>query len=227
MRVLAFDTCFSAIDIALLDGDAIVGHVSETISGGHGERLLPLIEGALDKSGLSFADLDCIALTLGPGGFTGVRVGVAVARALALSTGKAVVGMSSLELLARTAIDAGLISRELSTPIVATADARKDMLYAQAFMAPGWKAQSEPSLATAAGVASASPASTTVAIGAGAAAVEAASSGRIRALGGELVTDARVLAVAAPHLTPLTEPRPLYVRAADAKPQTGKSLPRA
>lgn len=225
MRVLAFDTCFSTIDIAVLDGGKIAGHVSETVDGGHGERLLPLVAATLEASGLAFADLDRIAVTLGPGGFTGLRVGVAVARALALSTGKPLVGMSSLELLARTAMAEGHVQPTPASILIATADGRKGALFAQQFITEPWSALTEPELVTADTIASAAP--QRIVVGAGAAAVEAASSGRIRAVAADLRPDARVLATIAPLLTPLSEPRPLYVRAADAKPQTGKSLPRA
>jgi tRNA threonylcarbamoyladenosine biosynthesis protein TsaB len=227
MRVLAFDTCFAAIGIAVLDGSTIAAHWSEDVSGGHGEKLLPLIEETLARAGLAFADLDRIAVTLGPGGFTGVRVGVAVARALALSTGKPLVGMSSLELLARTAVDGGLVHADQPATVLATADGRQGLLYAQPLAVPAWQALAPPSLVAAADLAAKWTETGIVAVGAGAGAVKAASGGRIHAAGEALLPDARVLAVAAPHLTPLAEPRPLYVRAADAKPQTGKSLPRA
>lgn len=225
MRILAFDTCFAAIDVAVLDGERPAAHVSETVSAGHGERLLPLIERALGEAGLAFMDLDRIAVTIGPGGFTGLRVGVAVARALALSTGRPVVTMTSLELLALTAIDRGLVSQQPGTVLMATADARKDMLFAQQFVVDAWKAIDEPRLVNPADLAA--DARADVVVGSGASAVEAASEGRIRSCAAGLLPDARVLALAAHSLTPTLEPRPLYVRAADAKPQSGKSLPRA
>ncbi len=225
MRILAFDTCFAAIDVAVLDGDRIGAHVSEAVTGGHGERLLPLIEQTLAAAGLSFADLDRIAATVGPGGFTGVRVGVAVARALALSTGKPLVTMSSLELLARTALADPGVASTCPSHVVATADARKDMLFAQTFVTDPWTARGAPELVSAADIARVATA--TLVVGSGAEAVAEASAGRILAAGEQLLPDARILARAAQSLTPATEPRPLYVRAADAKPQAGKSLPRA
>lgn len=252
MRILAFDTCFAAIDVAILDGDRMAAHVSEVVSAGHGERLLPLIEQALREAKLSYGDLDRIAVTVGPGGFTGIRVGVAVARALALSTGKPVATMTSLELLARTVFESEEMAALNPATIIATADGRKDMLFAQAFATAPWAALDAPRLTTATDIAcgyeaksdriapfpldgggktslhAASPSSRSpVVIGAGAPAVAAASGGRLRAFTADLLPDARVLARAAQTLTAATEARPLYVRAADAKPQTGKSLPRA
>lgn len=253
MRILAFDTCFAAIDVAVLDGERIAAHLSETVTAGHGERLLPLVEQALSLSGLAFVDLDRIAVTVGPGGFTGLRVGVAVARALALSTGKPLAAMTSLELLARTAFALPEVAAARPATIVATADARKDMLFAQSFTTDPWTALEAPRLAAASdiafeitsgnGVSSSLPRKgggrttehdamsslgpTCIAVGAGAAAIADASQRRIRALAASLLPDARILARAARTLTSATEARPLYVRAADAKPQTGKSLPRA
>lgn len=225
MRVLAFDTCFSTIGIAVLDGETIAAHRSEEVSGGHGEKLLPLIEETLAEAGLAYADLDRIAVTLGPGGFTGVRVGVAVARALALSTSKPLVGMSSLELLARTAVSQGHVTSKTPAALIATADGRKGALFVQQFTAQPFSSRSAPELLSAEEIGGA--VTQGIVVGPGASAVEAASSGRLLATGGDLRPDVRVLAIAAPLLTPLAEPRPLYVRAADAKPQTGKSLPRA
>lgn len=225
MRVLAFDTCFQTIDIAVLDGAAITAHVSETVSGGHGERLLPLIETALAKAGLEFADIDRVAVTLGPGGFTGLRVGVAVARAIALSTGKQLVGISSLDLLARTAFARSEL-QEVAT-IVATADARKGMLFAQRFQTDPWTPLDEPELLSPDEIAAVASQQGVLIVGQGANAIQSAPKSVRRAAAADLLPDARVLAAAAPHLTPLDEPRPFYVRAADAKPQSGKSLPRA
>src|SRR5262249_61065576 len=68
---------------------------------GHAERLVTMICELMGEAGLSFAELDRIAVTIGPGGFTGVRVGVAAARALALATGAPTVAASSLAVMAQ------------------------------------------------------------------------------------------------------------------------------
>lgn len=226
MIILAFDTCFAAIEAAVLRDGIVLAHVTESVTSGHGERLMPVIEQALAQAGVVFTDLDRIAVTLGPGGFTGLRVGVAVARALALATGLPIVGMTTLELLARTAVARGDVTLQDGAVLVATADARKGALYVQRFAAD-FRALDQPTLVEAMDDALANDSESTVAIGAGADRLAAASDGRIRAAAQAILPDARVLARAARDLTCLAEPRPLYVRAADAKPQTGKSLPRA
>ena len=106
MNVLAFDTCLGAVSAAVRWRDdtgawQLNGHY-EPLALGHAERLLPLIERAMADAGLRFDQLDRLAVTIGPGGFTGLRVGVSAARALALATGLPVVGLSSLALMAAT-----------------------------------------------------------------------------------------------------------------------------
>lgn len=126
MRVLAFDTCFNACSAAVLetDGGAVVAARWEAMRVGHAERLLPMVEEVLVAARCDLADLDAIAVTAGPGTFTGIRVGIAAARGLALASGKPVVGTTSLALLAATA-RAALSRIDRSRPIAACHDARK------------------------------------------------------------------------------------------------------
>lgn len=104
MLLLAFDTAGPDCAVALAsdrgDGPTILVRASERLGRGHAERLLPMIEAALAEAGFHFADLDRIAVTTGPGSFTGVRVGIAAARALALSLDIPAVGIGSLAALA-------------------------------------------------------------------------------------------------------------------------------
>src|SRR5262249_56809074 len=78
----------------------VLAEVYEARTTGHAERLLPIIEEALKCSGVGLSEIDRLAVSVGPGGFTGVRVGVAAARALSLATGRPAVGVTSLAAMA-------------------------------------------------------------------------------------------------------------------------------
>jgi tRNA threonylcarbamoyladenosine biosynthesis protein TsaB len=95
---------------------------------GHAEALIPLIARVMDRARITFSDIDRIAVTTGPGSFTGLRVGIAAARGIALATGKPVVGLSTL-----AAYAAPLIAEDDSIPVVAVIDTRHDHVYMQAF----------------------------------------------------------------------------------------------
>jgi len=101
---------------------------SETLAmeRGHAEALLPMIERVMGAAKLEFAGLDRIAVTVGPGSFTGLRVGISAARGLGLATGKPVVGITSLAALAAP------MAAEVSTaPIISAIDARHGQVYFQ------------------------------------------------------------------------------------------------
>jgi tRNA threonylcarbamoyladenosine biosynthesis protein TsaB len=95
MRVLAIDTALGACSAALLDTKraAVTAHESLAMQRGHAEVLMPLVKRVMEHAGLAFADLDRIAVTTGPGSFTGLRVGIAAARGLGLAAAKPVVGL--------------------------------------------------------------------------------------------------------------------------------------
>jgi tRNA threonylcarbamoyladenosine biosynthesis protein TsaB len=93
---------------------------------GHAEALMPLIGRVIAQSGVAFATLDRIAVTTGPGSFTGLRVGLSAARGIALAADKPVVGVTTL-----TAFAAPIVSRNGEHPVVAAIDARHDHVYLQ------------------------------------------------------------------------------------------------
>ena len=101
MLLLAIDTagpvCAVALARAADGGPEILTRIEERIGRGHAERLMPMIEEALTCAQKSFDDLDRIGVTIGPGSFTGVRVGVAAARGLALALDIPAVGVGSLD----------------------------------------------------------------------------------------------------------------------------------
>ena len=143
MRVLAIDTALEACSAAVLDTEqaAVSAHESLPMVRGHAEALIPLIARVLEKAGLDFVSLDRIAVTTGPGSFTGLRVGIAAARGIALAAGKPAVGLSTL-----AAYAAPLIAADDTQPVVAAIDARHDHVYLQVF-GPGGRTIVAPRLA--------------------------------------------------------------------------------
>lgn len=99
-RVLALDTALSRCSAAVLHGEQVLAALSEPMLRGHAERLAPMAAEAMQAAGLAFAALDRIAVTTGPGSFTGLRVGLAFARALALALQRPCLGFSTLRVMA-------------------------------------------------------------------------------------------------------------------------------
>jgi len=100
MLVLGINTIGDVCEAALIADGAILNVRSEPMTQGHDARLAPLVELLMQDAGRPLADLDRIAVIVGPGSFTGLRVGVAFARGLALALDRPAVGVSSLEALA-------------------------------------------------------------------------------------------------------------------------------
>ena len=230
MKVLAFDSCFGAVSAAVrwptAGGEMIVREVYEERDSGHAERLLGLVDEVLGAAGLAFADIDRIAVTLGPGSFTGLRASIAAARALALAAGKPVVGLSSLEAMAERASLLLGIRRE-SRKLAVAVDARRGANYVQIFGENIGEPLSPPQLLTAAEAAAMLPAGAVVLVGSGGPAI-ASAAGRadVEAVLPDLQPHARQLAMLAPFLPVLDRVTPMYLRAADAKPSTAPSLSR-
>src|SRR5262245_51324118 len=130
MRVLAIDTALEACSVAVLDTAHADTRVQESLpmQRGHAEALMPLIERMLNRAQLDASALDRIAVTIGPGSFTGLRVGIAAARGIALASGKPAVGLSTL-----AAFAAPLIAADDTLPVVVAIDARHDHVYLQVF----------------------------------------------------------------------------------------------
>ena len=124
MRVLAIDTALEACAAAVLDTGRGLTSRSLPMMRGHAEALMPLVATVMSTAGGEFSDLDRIAVTVGPGSFTGLRVGVAAARGLALAAGKPAVGLSTLAALAAPFFDA-----DDAKALLAVIDARHDQVY--------------------------------------------------------------------------------------------------
>jgi tRNA threonylcarbamoyladenosine biosynthesis protein TsaB len=128
--VLAFDTSFGPVSGALttLGGDVVASFEADNPAGTQAETLPPRVADMFATAGVSFKQLDRIAVTVGPGAFTGVRVGLAFAKGLRLATGAAILGVTTLECLAAQA------ARAVPGHAVGVAiDAKRGEVYAQAF----------------------------------------------------------------------------------------------
>lgn len=112
--------------MALTEGSRLLGELFLDVRRPHGEWLLSAIDRLLGAAGITVAELDGFGVTLGPGSFTGLRVGLATVKGLALATGKPVAGVSTLQTLAMQAPHA-------ARPICALLDARKKEVYAGIF----------------------------------------------------------------------------------------------
>jgi tRNA threonylcarbamoyladenosine biosynthesis protein TsaB len=227
LRVLAIDTALEACSAAILDTDrqGCVISRSRPMVRGHAEALMPLIAAVMSEAGIEFAQLDRIAVTVGPGSFTGLRVGVAAARGIALATGKPAVGLTTLAALA-----APFFEGDESAALLAAIDARHGQVYMQLF-GPGKQSLVAPRLASvreAIRAAMANP--TTRIIGTGAKLIEDAWPDHDRRP--PLVSAVRAPDVAwvarlgATTVDLTAAVKPLYLRAADARPQDAGILPR-
>jgi tRNA threonylcarbamoyladenosine biosynthesis protein TsaB len=173
---------------------------------GHQERLAPMLGEAMAAAGAGFADLDRIGVTVGPGSFTGLRVGLAFAKGLAIARGIPCVGVGVLEALAASTGERG--------QVLAAIDARREQLYLQMF--EGGRASGPPSAVLIVELAALKPSQHLTIVGSGA---------RILA---EAAPDARILPLAAPDpvaiarlaaqaAVPEAPPSPIYLRAPDAR----------
>jgi tRNA threonylcarbamoyladenosine biosynthesis protein TsaB len=128
MLILAIDTALDACAAAVLDTEAgrLIAQESQAMKRGHAEALMPLIARVIEQSGIGFAGLDRIAVTTGPGSFTGLRVGISAARGIALAANKPVVGVTTL-----TAYAAPVVSQNSEQPVISAIDARHDQVYLQ------------------------------------------------------------------------------------------------
>ncbi len=97
MLLLALDTSANMVSVALLDENRVFGYAQEEMERGHAERLMPMIEALLENTGKKLKEINAIAVTVGPGSFTGVRVGLAAAKAFGLALKIPVYGVTCFE----------------------------------------------------------------------------------------------------------------------------------
>lgn len=128
MLILAIDTALEACAAAVLDTEAGKLLVQEQLlmKRGHAEALMPMIARVMRAADLAFTALDRIAVTVGPGSFTGLRVGISAARGLALAAKRPTVGLTTL-----SAYAAAIVGQSKSAPVISAIDARHDHVYFQ------------------------------------------------------------------------------------------------
>jgi tRNA threonylcarbamoyl adenosine modification protein YeaZ len=220
MKVLAFDTALRALSVAVLGDDDIRGRCFEARNRGHAEALFPMIEDVCRQAGVAYGEFDRIAVTVGPGTFAGVRVGLAAARGLAVALDIPVVGVSTLEVMAAGTLDC---LRDSDTHLTALFDARRGQVYSQTFD-PALRPLNAPCATAPAELARALPEGQGALVGDGAPLVQdvlGTSRENLRILNGPGQPDA----AAAARLAPSREaqppgsglPRPVYLRAPDAR----------
>jgi tRNA threonylcarbamoyladenosine biosynthesis protein TsaB len=221
--VLAIDTALAACSVAVVDSDdddGVRATASVAMARGHAEALMPMVADVVAASG-GLAGIDRLAVTVGPGSFTGIRVGLSAARALALATGKPLVGLTTLVALA-----VPLLADDEGTPVAAAIDARHDRVYFQMF-GRGARSLVSARLITARDAARAVGTGPVNLVGSGAALVAGAAERNGLTVAPAAVIDPVWLArlgAAAPE--PDEPPRPLYLRGVDAQPQSAGQVAR-
>ena len=218
MKILALDTAMAACSVAVVEAGRAQPLASAFVSmeRGHAEAIAPMVQEAMAAAGLGFGDLDRIAVTTGPGTFTGVRIGLAMARGLGLATGLPVIGIDTLRAIAANDPTPGAV-------FLVAADARRDEVYAALYDAQR-RVLRQPAVTTVAAAGHDLPPGTRV-IGTAAEMVIAACgrSDVICSRSGNLPVAAEFAALAARLPLPQGLPSPLYLRTPDAKPQAATS----
>lgn len=229
---LVIDTAGPCCSAALAGNDGIVASESERIERGHAERLMPMIDAVFARSGRTYGDLDRIGVTTGPGSFTGVRIGVATARGLALALDVEAFGIGVLDVIAEQARSEMTGRRETVLATLLPA-ARGDVFMQAISIAPGGKGGAAPHL----------PA-TRMTAGEARQWIEHQDGAVILTGSGARAIDRDDLLLSGPSATAdhadigflaalvlrgagTSPPRPLYLRAPDARPQTGKAVEHA
>lgn len=152
MRILAFDTALGACSAALWRDGEVLARRLEVMARGQSEALVPMVVAVMEEAGVAFGALDRLAVTVGPGSFTGLRIGLAAARGMALAADLPVVGVTTLAAVAR-GVDPR--AREGRSLLVAL-DAGRPDLYVQAF-GPDLSELGPPAAATPEGIAALLP----------------------------------------------------------------------
>jgi tRNA threonylcarbamoyladenosine biosynthesis protein TsaB len=133
LRLLALDTAAGGCSTAVWIGDGAAAWRATAMHRGHVEALIPMVDAVMDETALAFGDLDGIAVTVGPGAFTGLRVGLSAARAIALAARLPCFGVTTLEAVAAAAAAKG----DATAPILVALDSRRTEVYAQMFDSTG------------------------------------------------------------------------------------------
>ncbi|MEN3792765.1 tRNA (adenosine(37)-N6)-threonylcarbamoyltransferase complex dimerization subunit type 1 TsaB [Fulvimarina sp. MAC3] len=212
--ILAIDTALDDCSAAVFDvlEDRLLAARTERIVRGHAERLPAVIDAVLGKAGCSFPDISKLVVTIGPGSFTGVRVGVAAARGYALALGIPALGITTLEAMAAA------IRRD--APVLAVHDAKRGEVYAVLMCADGSVLRSPVAIEPDALADFVSACTGRIQLtGSGAAiAAEVLGASRAEIVNGDSEVDIETVARLAAAGRYLRDVKPLYLRTADAKP---------
>ena len=210
--ILGIDTSAAQCAVALVGtGEAVNDAGNDTVierqamDRGHAEHLFPMIETVLGRAGIGYDGLSRIAVCTGPGSFTGVRIGVAAARGIALGRGIPVIGISRFEALAAQTLEIGI-----GGPVAICLSGRGGMIYLQAF-GPDGVALADPEITTDMALASAIPPGCTRFAGDAAPRLD-----DYPALLPDGLPDPSIIARLASGRDATTLPAPLYLRGADA-----------
>jgi tRNA threonylcarbamoyladenosine biosynthesis protein TsaB len=128
MKILAFDTTNTTLSVAILFNKELIVRRNIFEENQHSQMLIPIIEECLKEAGIWYQDLDLIAFTNGPGSFTGIRVGLSCAKALAIATNLPVIAVNSLEVIAYH-----YLQKSDATKILVVNDARLAEFFIQEF----------------------------------------------------------------------------------------------
>ena len=212
MKVLVIDTALGACTVAVFDGDRPLAVRHELMTKGHSERIAGLARDVMAEAGVGFDRLDRIGVTVGPGSFTGLRVGLAFAQGRGEALDRPVVGISTLEALARS------VDLDPSAQIAAAIDARRGQVYLQTFGAAG--TNGPQALDVQAAQTLLSQTGEWIVVGSGAE-VLGMGSGPSSDVARPVNPSPRALAALTIAADPArSPPRPLYLRAPDATPPT-------
>lgn len=146
MRILAIETATLVCGAAVLEDGVLAADESVEERNIHAERLLELIDRALQKSGTRVGGIDACAVSIGPGSFTGLRIGVSAAKGLAFATGIPILAVPTLEALAHRVAEEG--PEGMPGFLLPAIDARRDEVYCQLFLREGMSPVGEPRDAT-------------------------------------------------------------------------------
>lgn len=132
--LLAIETAGSRCSTAIARGSKILATESRQLRHGHGEALMPMVDRVMAEAALSPRELDIVAAAIGPGGFTGIRVGLAAARGIALATGARLIGVTGFAAVAHALRRKNRVRSLNGTLLLVALDSRRDDLYVQVFV---------------------------------------------------------------------------------------------
>ncbi|WP_332065353.1 tRNA (adenosine(37)-N6)-threonylcarbamoyltransferase complex dimerization subunit type 1 TsaB [Bartonella sp. CB189] len=225
MLTLAIDTASIYCAVALVRDKSVIARISECMNKGHAEKLIGYITQIINQVSITLNQVDRIAVNIGPGSFTGIRVGVATAKALALALEIPTVGVTTLEALA-----AQISSKNTSSTITVVIEAGKNMFFHQSFNEDITPLEA-PSLKTIKNIIENLPKNTKLTgPAAGIIAKHIKKNEKYKKIVPDQIICEAADIVSYAHLAAQKQPQdklhPLYLRNADVKKQTGFILPR-